>query len=97
LAAVRARSFDDGVVVLEELRLLRVLERDEDHRVAAGGHHAPRQADHFVIVAADADAFAQLETGLDVGDGLVSGRAAGVVLPPDSPARRAAPVRSRPP
>jgi hypothetical protein len=49
----------DGVVVLEELRLLRVLERDEHHRVAAGGHHAPRQPDHGVLVAADAHAVAQ--------------------------------------
>ena len=53
---------DDGVVVLEELRLLRVLERDEHHRVAAGGHHAPGQADHGVVVAADADAVAELRS-----------------------------------
>ena len=71
---------DDGVVVLEKLRFLGILERNEHHRVAAGGHHAPGQADHGVIVAADADAVAQCEAGFHVGHRLVM--AAG-----DAPAR----------
>ena len=53
---------DERVVVLEELHFLRVLERDEDHRVAARRHHAPGQADHRVLVAADADALVERET-----------------------------------
>ena len=62
---------DDGVVVLQELRLLRVLERDEHHRVAARRHHAPGQPDHGVVVAADAQRVAELEAGLHVGHRLV--------------------------
>ncbi len=49
-----AGSLQNGVVVLEELGLLGILERDEYHRVAARGHHAPRQANDGVIVTANA-------------------------------------------
>ena len=68
----RARALvQDRVVVLQELRLLGVLQRDEDHRVAARGHHALGQAHHGVIVAPDADAVAELEAGAHVGHRLV--------------------------
>lgn len=59
------------VVVLEELRRLRVVQPDEDHRVAAGGHHAPGQSDDGAVVAADAQGVAQTKAGGDVGHGLV--------------------------
>ena len=44
----------NGVVVLEELGFLRILQGDEHHGVAAGGDHAARQADNGVAVAANA-------------------------------------------
>ncbi len=61
----------DGVVVLEELRLLGILERNEHHRVAAGGHHAPGQPDDGVLIAADGETITQFEAGGDVGHRLV--------------------------
>ncbi len=60
-----------AVVVLEELHFLGILERDVDHRIARGRSGAPRQADHGVVVAADAHRVAEHEAGLFVGDGLV--------------------------
>ena len=45
---------EDGVVILEKLGFLRILERDENHRVATRRHHPPGQANHAIVVAADA-------------------------------------------
>ncbi len=66
IAGAAGALVDDGVVVFEELRLLRVLERDEDHRVAAGRHHPPRQTDHDVVVPANTNAVANREAGAHV-------------------------------
>ena len=64
-------ALPDGVVVLEKLRCLRVLERDEYHGVAAGRDHAPCEPDHGVGVAPDLDALSQRQPAGDVGHGLV--------------------------
>jgi hypothetical protein len=56
----------DGVVVLQELRLLRVLEGYEDHRVAARGHHPPRQSHHDVLVPANANPIPDCEPGAHI-------------------------------
>ena len=51
-----------GGVVFQELRFLRILQGNENHRVAAGGNHAPGQPDHGVIVAANPDLLAVVTT-----------------------------------
>ncbi len=66
-----AALLQDGLVVLQELRLLRILERNEHHRVAVGRDHAPRQPDHGVAIAADLQGVAQFEAAGDVGHRLV--------------------------
>ena len=71
LAAVRARSLTSASLSLRNCTSCASLQRHEDHRVAARRHHAPGQADHRVLVAADADAFVQPEPGPDIGDRLV--------------------------
>jgi len=62
---------DEGIVVLEELRLLGILEGNENHRVAARRDHTPGQSHHVVVVAANTDAAAQGEACFDIGNGLV--------------------------
>jgi hypothetical protein len=57
LAAVRCAFRDQAVVVLEELHFLRILERDEDHRIAPmTTSGAARQSDHGVVMATNAHA-----------------------------------------
>ncbi|EXI83262.1 MAG: hypothetical protein AW10_00093 [Candidatus Accumulibacter appositus] len=63
---------EQRVVVLEELHFLRIAQRDEDHRVAARRHHAAGQPDHGVLMTPDANAFAEAEAALDIGDRLVA-------------------------
>ena len=66
-----AALLNNGVVVFEKLRFLCIFERNEDHRVTAGGHHAPGQPDHGVVIAADLDTITEFESGGDVGHGFV--------------------------
>ena len=62
---------DDGVVVLQELRFLRILQGNENHRIAAGRDHSSGQADHGVVVAADPQAVTKRKPGGDIGDRFV--------------------------
>ena len=69
-----ARAFvEQGIVVLEELHFLGVLQGYEDHRVAPRRHRAAGQPDDRVLVPADADPLVQPEPGPLIGDRLVVG------------------------
>ena len=64
---------EQGVVILEELDFLRVTQRDEHHRIAAGRYHPLGQANHGVAVAANPDRVAKLKAGFDIGYRFVMG------------------------
>jgi len=70
---------EDGVAVLEELRLLRILQRDEGHRIASRGEHAPGESGDGVAVPADADRISEPEPRCFVDHGLLV--ATGGILP----------------
>ena len=55
-----------------ELQLLRIAQRDEHDRVAAGGDHVLGQADDGETIAAELDALAKVEPGAAIGDRLVA-------------------------
>jgi hypothetical protein len=71
-AGRRARTLaDNRVAVLLELGFLRILERQEQHGVPAGGDHAAGQADDPVGIAAHLHLIANRKAGLHIGYGFV--------------------------
>ena len=62
---------EDGIVVLKKLGFLSILQRYENHGVAAGRNHAFGQADDPVVVPTNPNAIAQLEPGFNVSHSFV--------------------------
>src|SRR5690606_11572957 len=66
-----AAALPDGIAIFQELSFLGVLERDEDHRITAGGHHAARESYDRVQIPPDGETVAGFETGGDIGYRLI--------------------------